>query len=217
VVVFGLTGWVAALAETTIHDRGLAGTATDAALQVATSFIGTFGFVFYAGMLDCVLNDYLEGRPDAPLRTIIRVLPLRRLFVADILVTIAVAVTLLLLVLPGLVVFSLLSLAGPAMVTERLRIAAAFRRSAQLVRTRFWLVAVLVTLPVMLEEEVLHAVDYHSFPHPLIAAFLIAGVLGAAVASVIGLVEVVLAFELRRRTPLRAAATTGTVPDAARP
>jgi hypothetical protein len=70
-----------------------------------------------------------------------------------------------------------------------------------LVRHRFWLVVALVTIPVLLEEEVVHLIDYRTFDHPLLAAFFIVGFVGAALASVVGVVEVVIAHELRRLHP----------------
>ena len=60
-----------------------------------------------------------------------------------------------------------------------------------------WLTFGLVTLPLQVEQAVLHAVHYTDvFAHPLIPAFLLNGLLGMVIGSVVGLVEVVLAYDL---------------------
>ena len=159
-----------------------------------------------------MLEDHLHDRPPGVRnerqdhrggrhRVALRELPLGRLIAADVVLTIATLVGTVLLVVPGFIVFTLLCLVGPIIVSENCRVFDGLRRSAHLVRRHFWLVLVLVTIPVTFEEDVVHAVDYHQFDHPLVAAFLIAGVLGALVPAVIGLVEVVLAHELAHRSP----------------
>ena len=68
-------------------------------------------------------------------------------------------------------------------------------------RPHFWLTLFLVTLPLQIEQAVLHAVHYTElFEHPLVPAFLLNGLLGMVIGSVVGLVEVVLAYELIART-----------------
>jgi hypothetical protein len=60
----------------------------------------------------------------------------------------------------------------------------------------------LVTLPLQVEETVLHAIHYTEiFEHPLVPAFLLNGLLGMVVGSIVGLIEVVLAYELIARRP----------------
>jgi hypothetical protein len=47
---------------------------------------------------------------------------------------------------------------------------------------------------------VLHAIHYTEvFEHPLIPALLLNGLLGMVIGSIVGLIEVVLAYELIRR------------------
>ena len=64
-------------------------------------------------------------------------------------------------------------------------------------RPHFWVTLGLVTVPLQVEQVVLHAVHYTDiFDHPLVPAFLLNGLLGMVVGSVVGLVEVVLAYDL---------------------
>jgi hypothetical protein len=59
-------------------------------------------------------------------------------------------------------------------------------------------------LPLQVEQAVLHAVHYADiFEHPFVPAFLLNGLLGMVIGSVVGLVEVVLAYELIARTQNR--------------
>ena len=54
----------------------------------------------------------------------------------------------------------------------------------------------------------LHAIHYTDiFEHPLVPAFLLNGLLGMVIGSVVGLVEVVLAYELIARSTIHAAGT----------
>ena len=54
----------------------------------------------------------------------------------------------------------------------------------------------------------LHAIHYTDiFEHPLVPAFLLNGLLGMVIGSVVGLVEVVLAYELIARNADRGSAT----------
>ena len=80
--------------------------------------------------------------------------------------------------------------------------ASALGRSWQLVRSSFWLTFWLVTVPLEVEQAALHAIQYTEiFEHPLVPAFLINGLLGMVIGSIVGLVEVVLAYELIARPP----------------
>lgn len=219
IAVFATTTWLDAIIEVLIDEHKLAGSGWDAVLETAAAILATLGFVAYAGLLDRLLEDQFADRPTRPLRAMLRGLPIFRLIVADTLLTLTstlgfflliVADVLLaltpplgfvLLILPGAVVFTLFCLVGPVIASEDRGVFNALGRSAQLVRHRFWLVVALVTIPVLLEEEVVHLVDYRTFDHPLLAAFFIVGFLGAAVASLVGVVEVVIAHELRRLHP----------------
>jgi amino acid transporter len=201
VVVFGLTAVLDAFVETRVDNGPLNGTTEGAVVEVFVAVFATIGLLAYAGILDLALHDHLHDVPDRPLRRALADLPLGRLLVADALVTATTLAGYALLVVPGVILFTLLSLTGPLVGAEDLRPLEAVRRSAQLVRMRFLLVLVLVTVPATFEEDVVHAIDYHSFGSSLLAAFVVTGVAGAVVMSCIGLVEVVLAHELAARVP----------------
>jgi len=104
-------------------------------------------------------------------------------------------------VIPGVIIFTLWSLVGPVITIENRSVASAFRRSWHLVRPRFWLTLFLVTVPLQIEQAALHAIHYTEiFDHPVVPAFLLNGLLGMIIGSIVGLIEVVLAYELIART-----------------
>ena len=71
-------------------------------------------------------------------------------------------------------------------------------------RPSFWLTLALVTLPLEVEQAALHAIQYTEiFEHPLVPAFLLNGLLGMVIGSIVGLVEVVLAYDLIARSDRR--------------
>jgi hypothetical protein len=199
-VVFGATALISALVEVEIVEAG-APIEVDALAQILASVVSAFGIVFYAGLLDLVLRSFLEGRKDPPLRVVLRALPLTRLLVADLVLIFASAGAALFFVIPGLMVFTLFGLVGPLLVSEDLKVFAALRRSAHLVRPHFFMAFFLVTIPFLIEDQLLHGIDLDVYGNRLLGACLVSAFIGATVGSAVGLLEVVLAHELREREP----------------
>jgi hypothetical protein len=200
-VVFGTIAVVDAVATVLVIDRHVSHPTGEAITSVLAGVFATVGVVIYAGILDKVVGAHLHGHPDLTVREIWHALPLGRLVAADVLLAIATVAGLVLFVVPGVVIFTLYSLVGPVITIEERRVMSAFTRSRQLVRPCFWLALCLVTLPIQIEQTVLHAIHYAEiFDHPLVPAFLLNGLLGMIVGSVVGLVEVVLAYELTSRS-----------------
>ncbi|MBW8058884.1 MAG: hypothetical protein FVQ78_00840 [Solirubrobacterales bacterium] len=102
----------------------------------ATSLVGE---VFYSGAVAVSLTHGEEGKPPS-LREISSRLAYGRLVAVDLLYSLLVAVGLVLLVAPGVALFVWLGLAVPVVEIERRGVRAAFARSWQLVRGRFWIV-----------------------------------------------------------------------------
>ncbi len=175
---------------------------TGAAITSTVSAVFSMvGVVVYAGILDKVVGAHLHGHPDLKLREIWRVLPLGRLVAADVVLAVATLAGVALFVIPGVVIFTMWSLVGPVITIEDRSVGSAFGRSWQLVRPCFWLTLCLVALPLQVEQLVLHAIHYADiFEHPFVPAFFLNGLLGMVVGSVVGLVEVVLAYELISRS-----------------
>lgn len=115
------------------------------AALTATSLIGE---VFYSGAVAIALTHPEDEEPPR-LREIARRLDYRRLIAVDIIYVAIVAIGLLLLFVPGMLAFVWLGLAGPIVEIEGRGVRDALRRSVQLVRGRFWIVA-LVLIPIEL-------------------------------------------------------------------
>ena len=200
-VVFGAVAAVDAVATVLVIDRHVSRPYGAGITSTVSAVFAMVGVVVYAGILDKVVGAHLHGHPDLTVREIWHVLPLGRLVGADVVLALATLVGLALFVLPGVILFTLWSLVGPVITIEDRSVGPAFRRSWQLVRGYFWLTLVLVTIPLQVEQGVLHAIHYAEiFEHPLVPAFLLNGLLGMVVGSVVGLIEVVLAYELIART-----------------
>ena len=99
--------------------------------------------------------------------------------------------------IPGIIVFTLLCLVGPLIVSEDLKVFAGLRRSYHLVRPHFWMTLCLVTIPFLIEDQLLHGIDLSLYGHRLLGAFCISALIGATIGAAVGLLEVVLAHELR--------------------
>jgi hypothetical protein len=195
-VVFGASAWITAVVEVELVEAG-APIEVDVLASILAAAVSMFGIVFYAGLLDLVLRSYLEGEPDLKLNEALRRLPLFRLLGADLVLIAVSAVGTLLLVIPGIIAFTLLCLVGPVIVSEDHKVFQGLRRSAHLVRPHFWMTFFLVTIPFAIEDQLLHGVDLSLWGHRLIGAFCVSALIGATVGAAVGLLEVVLAHELR--------------------
>jgi len=200
-IVFGAVAAIDALATVLVIDRHVSRPYGAAITSAASAVFSMVGVVVYAGILDKVVGAHLHGHPDLSIGEIWRVLPLGRLVAADVVLALATLAGLALFVVPGVLIFTLWSLVGPVITIEDRAVGSALRRSWQLVRPHFWLTLLLVTLPLQVEQAVLHAIHYTDlFEHPLVPAFLVNGLLGMVIGSVVGLVEVVLAYDLIARS-----------------
>lgn len=103
---------------------------------IATSLLGE---VFYSGAVAISLVRP-PGEPEPTLREIARRISYRRLIAVDLVYVLVVVVGLVLFLVPGVLAFVLLGLAGPVIEIEGRGVRAALRRSYELVRGRFWLV-----------------------------------------------------------------------------
>lgn len=105
----------------------------------AVTMTGLLGEIFFSGAIAISLTHPHGERPPK-LREIVGRIKYGRLVVVDIAFVLIVALGLLLGVIPGLLAFIFLGLAGPIIEIEERSAAAALRRSFQLVRGSFWFV-----------------------------------------------------------------------------
>jgi hypothetical protein len=115
---------------------------------LALAATGLVGEVFYTGAVSILLTHPHNGEPPS-MREIAQMIKYRPLIAIDLLYGFAVAVGLIFFFIPGVVVFVWFGLTAPVVEIEHRGIRAAFRRSIELVRHRFLIVA-LVLIPIEL-------------------------------------------------------------------
>jgi hypothetical protein len=195
-VVFSLLAVAESLVEMAIERRthGRRGPGPiDVGLWVVSG-LWTFGSAAFAGLCDTIVGNEL-GHDQPPLAQAWRRLPYARLIGLDIVITLLVTVGMALLVVPGIIVFTLTCIAAPLVILEDRGVGGAMVRSSQLVRPRFAVALGVVTFPVLIEHEVVHAIEaVVGLPFFALLALNLVGMV-LVIAPVI-LCEVVLAYAL---------------------
>ena len=163
-----------------------------------------WGGVLYAGLLDRTVGAHHYGHHRHATRELIRELPLGRLIVADMLLVLIIVAGYLLLLLPALAAFTFFALVGPMITIEGRSVTGAFRRSASLVWPHFLLTFLIVTLPILIEEALLHSMIELLHAQLTVAGLAVSAAAGTLLGTVVGLIEVTLAYELIERDRARA-------------
>ncbi|HWC37661.1 MAG TPA: hypothetical protein VG476_03980 [Acidimicrobiales bacterium] len=189
-VVFGLTTLLETLADNFGHEWSVGWVV---AIDVLAFGADLFGEVFYVGLLDRLVGTAVHGHAPQSVPTVLRTLRYGPLILAAVLAAALAILGLFVLIVPGVVLFTLLCLSGPILNIEGLSAVRALRRSAQLVRRRFWLTFVMVTVPFFVADWVTTSVQDAAHGLPLAADFVIHAVVATAIAIVTGLVQVELA------------------------
>jgi hypothetical protein len=96
--------------------------------------VNLFGQAVYAGLTAAAVIDWRAGQPLPPLRELIRSMPLGRLIVLDIVITVLTAIGFVLLIIPGLIVLTYIGVSPAILKVEHLGVQEALRRSIRLVR-----------------------------------------------------------------------------------
>jgi hypothetical protein len=152
-------------------DSGLKATGAALALLLL-AMTGLLGEIFYTGAVAIALTHPHDG--EAPsLREVARMVDYRTLIVVDVIFGILVAVGLVVLFVPGILVFVYLGLAAPVVEIEHRGVRGALARSVRLVRGRFWYV-LLALLPIEIASDAIGGVATH-VTHAALGDSLIAG------------------------------------------
>jgi len=197
VAVFAVFALIEAFAGEHLGEAVRSGRWLDAGVLVVVSGLWLLGSTVYVGICDRIVEAEFAHRPITAVQ-VVRGLPYGRLVPLEVLSTMVVAAGLALLLLPGLVVFTLTCLAAPLVMMEGLGVVPALRRSATLAWPHFWLVVGLVTVPITLEHELLALLE--ALTHLPFAVLAVVHVLALSlVVAPLLLAEVVLAYELVAR------------------
>ena len=163
--------------------------------DLSSSAVSLLGAVFLSGFI-CKLTAASGDGKQLSVRHVLAILPWGRLTGADLLVSFFAAIGILLLLIPGLVVINLFGVVGPVIEIEDLRIWAALRRSAHLVKPHFWTVALLVTLPIAIAGEIDSVVPEPDNLRAVLENLVIRGVIEGFAEAVIALIVVHLSRRL---------------------
>ncbi len=152
-----------------------------------------FGEVFFSG---AIATSLTRGEDEAPpsFLEIARHISYGTLIAVDILYVLATVVGMVLLIVPGVLALVYLSLAGAAVELEKLGVWAGFRRSVQLVRGHFWMVAAVVVPTEIVGDAINEALV--AGVHHLLGESLLAAWLGEAIGNIVTAPPIAVAFVL---------------------
>jgi hypothetical protein len=140
------------------HVRNLIDVAT-IGVALLTAMVNLMGQAVYSGLTAAAVVDWRAGQPLPATWALIRSLPLGRLVVLDVVVTVGAAVGFLLLVVPGLIFLTYLAASAPLMKLEHLGVRAAISRSIELVWGRARRVFVIVAGVIAVTELAVQAIS----------------------------------------------------------
>ncbi len=150
-------------------------------------------------MLDRTVGEHQHGHAAESLWQLLRRIPYGPLIIADILALFLKIFGFVLLIIPGFIAITLLSVVGPVVMIEGTGPVAALRRSAQLVRPFFWLTFAAVTIPIIFENMLGDWLARAEWSHGFLRHLAVGVVIDAPVAIFVSLVEVTLAYHLLAR------------------
>jgi predicted secreted protein len=164
--------------------------------ELVSTALEVLGSVFLSGFLCRIVGAAEHGQERASVGQVAKTLPWSRLIRGDLLVVLIVVVGLILLVIPGLIAVTLLAIIGPVIEIEDKPVWVALRRSAHLVRQKFWWAVLLATLPLAVVSELESlAPEPHSVSTAL-ETLAIRGLGTSVLDALISLVLIELAYQL---------------------
>ncbi len=170
----------------------------ESVLGIVVFATSALGLTFYAGMLERLVGSIERNEAPQPIHQVLRTLPWGRLLIAEFFLVIIDGVASAAIVIPGLVVTTLFALVGPLINLLDCRVREAFSRSLKLVWPHFFLVFLIITLPLAIEHEVLILVA-ELVPHEkVLLVYLSNFIVGDLFGMALGLLEVTLAERMVR-------------------
>jgi hypothetical protein len=170
--------------------------ARDVAILAAvplTVAVNLLGQAIYAGFAAAAVVEWRAGLPVQGVGRLVRALPLRRLVIVDLILSIGAAVGFALVVVPGLLFLAWFGITPAIVKFEHLGVRDAFARSAALVRGHFWRVFAIVVGAIVLTEAAVQAI---ALPFHGVSVALVDLAAEAVVEPFEGLVIVLVALAL---------------------
>jgi hypothetical protein len=123
-----------------------------------TAAVNLFGQAVYAGLAAACVVEWRAGQPLPPLSDLLRAMPLKRLIVLDLVVTMLAAIGFVFFVIPGLIVLTYIAISPAILKLEHLGVQDALARSIQLVRGRARQVFVIAIGAIVITELAVQAI-----------------------------------------------------------
>jgi hypothetical protein len=120
--------------------------------------VNLFGQAVYAGLTAAAVIDWRAGRPLPPLSALLRAMPIGRLVVLDLLITVGTAIGFVLLIVPGLIFLTYVAISPAVLKLEHLGVQDALARSVRLVRGRARQVFVIGIGAILVTEVAVQAI-----------------------------------------------------------
>lgn len=139
------------------HIRNLVDVAT-IGVALLTAAVNLMGQAIYSGLTAAAVVDWRAGQPLPPTGKLIRSMPIGRLILLDLAVTLGAAIGFVLLIVPALVFLTYVSAAAPVMKLEHRGVWDSMRRSVGLVRGRARKVFVIVAGTIVVTELAVQAI-----------------------------------------------------------
>jgi hypothetical protein len=143
----------------------------DVAVLAAAPFtviINLFGQAFYAGLAAAAVIEWRANRPLPGIRPLLRSVPLGRLVLLDIVLTVGTALGLVLLIVPGLVFVTYFSISPALVKFEHRGVWDSMRRAQELVRGNFGKVMLIVVGTIVATEAAVTAIGDLFHEHALV-------------------------------------------------
>jgi hypothetical protein len=174
--------------------------AFDQSVSVTAQFLDLFvdllGYAFFGGLLDHLVGRIHHGHEAHRPHELARQLSYGRLISASILFNLVVLLGVAFLILPGLVVFTIFTFVGPLINIEGIKVGEAFRRSFRISRRYLLGIAVVVTLPFVIEQLVDSALESMSIAHTFWGEFGVGLFMSLVGTAVVVMFEVCTAYHL---------------------
>ncbi|HEY7961457.1 MAG TPA: hypothetical protein VID29_05995 [Solirubrobacteraceae bacterium] len=173
--------------------------AASPALVFVSFILSLVASTLFTGMVVQLVADIQDGRRDASAGQLLRAaMPvLGQLILVGLVAGIGIVVGLVLLIVPGLILITIWSVAAPVVVLERPGVTGALGRSRELVRGNGWQVFGVLVVMVILVGVVSAILDSIGRAAGAGAGLLVSVVVGVLTAPLPALAQSVLYFELR--------------------
>jgi hypothetical protein len=158
----------------------------------------SLGLTFYSGLLERLVGSVERNEPAQPVLQVLRTLPWGRLLLAEVVLLFINGIAALLVVVPGLAVDTLFALTGPLINLLDASVPDALKRSVKIVWPYFFLVFSFITLPLLIEHEIVVLVADLIPDKQIVFVYLSNFILGDIFGMALGLMEVTLAERLVR-------------------